>query len=138
MLTTIVLGLLAYLVFGAAIAAMTQRISVRGWLYQLFLVADQALNVLLTPWHIGAWADETMSSRAWRAWRDGRPWGRVARPVIDALFVWQRAPGGHCRQAYERELQRYHAPPEMRATNGAADTIDADDDYPRGGQGEGS
>lgn len=119
MLTTIALGLLVYLALGAAIAAATRAFSFGGWLYQCFLMADQALNVLLTPFHRSAWADETMSSRAWRAWRDGRLWGRVARPAIDALFVWQRAPGGHCRQAYERELQRYHAPPEMR---GCTDT----------------
>ena len=114
MLLTILTALGLYLVLGAIAAALTGRLSVRGWLYQLFLVADQAVNVLLTPWHSGAWADETMSSRAWRAWAAGVPWGRVARPVIDALFVWQRAPGGHCRQAYERERARMHTPPEMR------------------------
>jgi hypothetical protein len=109
------LVLLVYLVVGAVIAAATGAFSWRGWLLQLFLVADQAINVLVTPFHAGAWADETMSARAWRADRDGRLWGRLARPVIDWLFAWQHAEGGHCRRAYERERERMHSPPETRA-----------------------
>jgi hypothetical protein len=108
-------ALLVYLAVGAFIAVLTRSFSVSGWLLQLFLVVDQALNVLLTPFHAGAWADETMSARAWRADRDGRRWGRVTRPVIDWLFAWQRAEGGHCRRAYERERERMHSPPETRA-----------------------
>jgi hypothetical protein len=107
-------GFVVYLLAGAVIARATGAFSARGWLLQLFLMADQAINVLLTPFHAGAWADETMSARAWRAYRDGRRWGRLARPVIDWLFAWQRAEGGHCRRAYERERLRMHSPPEVR------------------------
>lgn len=110
----ILIGLLAYLAIGAAVAAITKQFTFRGWLLQLFLVLDQALNVLCTPFHLGAWADETMSARAWRAYRDGRLWGRYAKPVIDWIFAWQRAEGGHCRRAYERERERMHSPPEVR------------------------
>ena len=109
------LALLVYLAVGALIAALSRNLSVGGWLHQLFLVVDQALNVLITPCHGGAWADETMSARAWRANRDGRLWGRVMRPVIDWLFAWQHAEGGHCRRSYERERARMHSPPETRA-----------------------
>ena len=79
----------------------------RHWLYQLFIAVDQLLNAL-----IGGWADETLSSQAYRADRDGKPWGRIWRPVIDLLFRWQ-APD-HCHQAYLKERQRIHVPPEMR------------------------
>jgi hypothetical protein len=88
----------------------------RHWLYQLFIAVDQLINVLCTPLQSGAWADETMSSRAWRMELAGKPWGRVMRPVIDWLFAWRALPGGHCRRAYERERERMHCPPEARST----------------------
>jgi hypothetical protein len=66
---------------------------------------------------LGTWADETLSCRAYRTWRDGKPWGKVWMPIIDGLFFWQRIRPdaiGHCHQAYLRELTRHHFPPEMR------------------------
>lgn len=73
---------------------------------ELFLAIDQLLNVLL----LGA-ADETLSARSYRADRDGKVFGRVFRPMIDALFFWQDTGGlGHCRQAYEREKSRFYLP----------------------------
>ena len=89
----------------------------KHWFLQLFIVVDQLLNVLVTPLHAGAWADETLSCRAYRMWRDGKPWGRVWMPVIDFLFIWQTLPEGaigHCHGAYLKERQRYNLPPEMR------------------------
>lgn len=86
----------------------------KHWLYQLFIAVDQLLNVLVTPLRRGAWADETLSARAWRMEQAGKPWGRFWRPVIDWLFAWQRAEGGHCQRAYLRERQRMHLPPELR------------------------
>jgi hypothetical protein len=91
----------------------------KHWLLQLFIAFDQLLNVLVTPGSTGAWADESLSCRAYRMWRDGKPWGRFWMPIIDWLFAWQkRSPEaiGHCHWAYLRELQRYNMPPEMRAT----------------------
>lgn len=85
---------------------------IKGWLYQLFIACDQLVNVLITPLQSGAYADETMSARAYRMDRDGKPWGRILRPVIDFLFRWQT--DEHCRKAYEKERQRIHLPPEMR------------------------
>jgi len=92
-------------------------LNAKHWFVQLFIAVDQLLNVLVTPLHSGAWADETLSSRAWRMYRDGKPWGRVWRPIIDALFFWQKqAPGvmGHCHGAYLKERSMYGHPPEMR------------------------
>jgi hypothetical protein len=91
--------------------------NVTHWLLQLFIAVDQLLNVLITPFGAGAWADETLSSRAWRMWVQRKPWGFVARPVIDALFFWQRPyPGstGHCHGAFLKERARLTLPPELR------------------------
>jgi hypothetical protein len=91
--------------------------NIKHWLIQLFLAVDQLLNVLVTPFSTGAWADETLSSRAWRMYALRRPWGLIWRPVIDGLFFWQKQlPGvnGHCHGAYLSEKARYNLPPEMR------------------------
>ena len=51
--------------------------------------------------NFGGWADETMSSVAWRMERDGHFWGFM-RPVIDWIFSpWTT---GHCQKAYESEI----------------------------------
>ena len=95
--------------------------SFRHLLTQTFISLDQTANVLLSwlsPWAWrGAWADETLSCRAYRAWRDGAVVGRVAMPVIDFLFKWQTLPDGaigHCHGAYLKERDKYNHPPEMR------------------------
>ncbi len=84
---------------------------------QLFIAVDQLLNVLLTLLSSKAWADETLSSRAWRADTRGLLLGRLFRPVIDLLFSWQHIDlpaTGHCHQAYLRERARAGLPPEFR------------------------
>jgi len=83
------------------------------WLLQLLIAIDQLVNVLITPFHPGAWADETLSSRAWRMERKGRPWGRILRPIIDLLFHFGGA--GHCKRSYEGERTGRDLPPELRA-----------------------
>lgn len=83
----------------------------RHWWGQLLIAIDQLLNVLVTPLQRSAWADETLSARAFRADRDGKVFGRIFRPAIDWIFFWQDA---HCRTAYEREQQRMHIAPEYR------------------------
>ena len=90
----------------------------RQWLLQLFIAVDQLLNVLVTPFNSGAGADETLSSRASRAHRDGKPWGKFWMPVIDLLFRWQGP--NHCERAFTKERERVHSPPEQRTrTTGA-------------------
>ena len=111
MLTT---GILAWLVLGLIVAAATGRLSLLAWCRQLFIAVDQVVNVLATPFHSGAWADETLSARAYRAHKDGRRWGRFWMPVIDVLFWWQAGGSGHCERAYIAERERLQAPPETR------------------------
>ena len=85
----------------------------RHWLVQLFIALDQLANVLITPLSTGAWADETLSCRAYRMYVLGRPWGRIFKPLIDLIFwVAQR---DHCHTSYLHEQRRSNLPPEFRA-----------------------
>ena len=68
---------------------------------QIAVAVDQLLNTLC-----GGWADETLSSRAWRLSGQGRGWS-LARRMIDGLFFWQES---HCRTSYNNELERKHLP----------------------------
>ncbi|WP_167522297.1 pseudouridine synthase [Dissulfurirhabdus thermomarina] len=78
---------------------------------QVLIALDQLVNTLCWWLPGGCWADETLSSRAWRL-RDEVPW---LRRWIDRIFWWQPA---HCRQAYESERRRLQAPPELRCMDG--------------------
>lgn len=72
-------------------------------LKQVVIAFDQLLNALL-----GGMADETLSSRAWRA-RRHKYWWWTHR-VINGLFFWQ---ANHCRAAFEAEIKRRHLPRDM-------------------------
>ena len=72
---------------------------------QIPIAIDQLINTVF-----GGWADETISSRAWRKRGDGRGW-ETLRKVIDALFFWQK---DHCESAYLSEKNRLQCPPELR------------------------
>ena len=72
-----------------------------------------------------AYADETLSAHAWRAYARGRIWGVLLKPVIDAMFFWQQEDGevnvaagraitGHCERAFWKEKLRRNFPPEYR------------------------
>ena len=69
-----------------------------GYLLNLAIAFDQWLNAILA----GA-PDETLSSRAYRADRDGKAFGKFFRPVIVTIFFWQDR---HCYQSYLAEVQR--------------------------------
>ena len=71
------------------------------WHIQCLMALDCLLNALLRGWH-----HETMSSRSWRAWVLGRVFGRIFKPVIDAMFAWQRHLEGHCKAHHESEVAR--------------------------------
>lgn len=77
-----------------------------NWALQVLIAVDQLCTALL-----GGFADETMSSYAWRMEQQGKPWG-VMRRVIDAIFWWQP---NHCREAYRSEVLRRQDPPELRS-----------------------
>lgn len=68
------------------------------YLKQNAICLDQLGNTLL-----GGWADETLSSRAYRADVDGRIFGKIFRPLIDLLFFFEK---DHCRQAFLMEFHR--------------------------------
>lgn len=72
---------------------------------QVLIALDQFANTLF-----GGYADETLSSRAYRhaEIKTDRRWPMV---IINALFFWQDE---HCKHAYEAELERAHLPPGMR------------------------
>ncbi len=80
----------------------------------MLMAVDQLLYVWGT---LGAgYPDETLSSAAWRVECEGRIFGRIFRPVIDALFLiltlgHERA---HCHSAYMSEVKRLQLPPSMR------------------------
>lgn len=112
MTAPIVLG--GWLLAGYVVALATGRLAFFEWLHQLFIACDQVCNVMKAPFHRGAWADETLSARAYRAHKDGRRWGKFWMPVIDVLFFWQGNGSGHCERAYIAERERLQAPPETR------------------------
>lgn len=72
----------------------------KHWLYQTLIALDQLVNALV----FGGWADETLSSRAYREFP------RLAK-VIDTVLWFDPA---HCRVSYESERDRAQEPPELR------------------------
>ena len=88
-----------------------------AYLAQIFIAFDQLVNALIPPLTgTLSYADETLSARCFRAWRDGRFMGRLL-PVIDWLFGWQGHDDGitsHCERAYLKEIDRRNLPPEYR------------------------
>lgn len=91
-------------------AGLIDRIRHGG--YQLAIALDQLLNVVLNPLSLESWADETMSSRCWRQ-RHRYPY-KAYRVVIDALF-WAFQGADHCENAFRKEREGRHLPPELRA-----------------------
>lgn len=81
------------------------RMALGHWLLQVLIALDQLANAIL-----GGWADETLSSHAWRLERARKP-AAFMRPLIDWLCCWQPA---HCQQAYLAERERAQCPPELR------------------------
>ena len=71
------------------------------YLVQLAIAVDQLLNAL-----IGGWADETLSSRAYRQ-QHKKHW-LIAMKIFDRLFFFQ---SNHCMKAYQSELLRHQTFP---------------------------
>ncbi len=71
------------------------------WHIEILMAFDCLCNALLRGWH-----HETLSSRSWRAWVMDRVLGRITRPVIDALFIWQSWRTDHCQRHYDAEVDR--------------------------------
>jgi hypothetical protein len=81
---------------------------VKKYLLQNLIAVDQLLNTLL-----GGYADETLSSRSYRAERDGKLFGKITRPIIDMVFNIF-GDKQHCYNSYISERDNYHLPPEFR------------------------
>ena len=80
---------------------------------QVFIAVDQLLNALIPPLDgTISYADETLSARSYRAYRDGKILGKVFMPLIDLLFFWQGK--GHCYNAFVKEHERQNLPSEYR------------------------
>ena len=72
---------------------------------QIPIAIDQLINTLF-----GGWADETISSRAYRMQGKSSKFAKL-RKLIDWLFFWQK---NHCESAYLSEKNRLQCPPELR------------------------
>lgn len=84
---------------------------VKHGLFQLFIALDQLLNVLLSPFSLETWADETLSSRCGRLGH--RYPYKFWKVIIDAVFgIWQGP--DHCVNAWMKEQARYNSPPAAR------------------------
>ena len=93
---------------------------------QVFIAADQLLNALIPPIDgTLSYADETLSARSYRAHRDGKLFGKITMPVIDALFWWQGP--RHCFNAYRKEHDRQNLPSEYRPAKAGFFTPDRGD-----------
>lgn len=78
---------------------------IKFWLINVSVAIDQMLNALL-----GGWADETISSRAYRMKDSGPAW-RLIHAGINLLLFFQK---DHCRIAHDYERNRWQMPPELR------------------------
>ena len=72
------------------------------WLKQTAIALDQLGNAIL-----GGWADETLSSRAWRL-RHKHP---QLYKTIDKIFWWDPQ---HCYHSWLSERRRMQMAPEFR------------------------
>lgn len=68
------------------------------------IAGDRLANTLLN----GS-PDETLSARAYRTEQTGKIFGRIFRPLIDAIF-WIGGQREHCKKAYSAELRRNQLP----------------------------
>ena len=84
--------------------------------FQLFIAADQFLNVLSNPFSRETWADETISCRCGRLGH--RYPYKFWRALIDAVFEYVLRQGpDHCVKAFHKEQARYNFPPSMRGAD---------------------
>lgn len=89
-----------------------------NYLKQIFIATDQLINTIF-----GGWADETLSSRAYRRYCNGSDfWDKLPCRVIDKIFFWDVTIIGnltihHCEASYINEQERLQCPPEFRIEN---------------------
>lgn len=101
-----VLALPALVLIGALLASLC--VGNRFALRQILIAVDQLGNALA-----GGWADETISSRAWRKRKHSVAWLRV-QLAIDRFFSLALRVPNHCEESYASERLRTQFPPELR------------------------
>ena len=80
-------------------------INLKRRFYHFAVSLDQFIWVIATlGW---GFPDETISSAAWRYEQKDHMFGRIARPLIDLIFFWDK---NHCQVSYETEMMRKHSP----------------------------
>ncbi len=72
------------------------------YILNILISIDQLFNALL----LGS-PDETLSSRAYRAWLLDRIFGKIFKPLIDVLFFFDKE---HCYRAYMAEVRKKQLP----------------------------
>lgn len=88
------------------VAAQVGKEAVWWSVKQIAIALDQLANAFLA-----GWADETLSSRAWRWEKDGiRAW---PRKLIDWLAA-RLGDANHCHESYLSERRGAQLPPELR------------------------
>ncbi len=81
----------------------------KHYFLQILIAFDQLLCTFL-----GGWADESLSSYAWRLKQKNKYWGKIWVPIIDWLFFVSVKETNHCYNAYMAERKRAQLPPEFR------------------------
>ena len=85
----------------------------KAYCEQVFIASDQLVNALIPPLDgTISYADETLSARSYRAYRDGKIFGKMTMKPINLLFFWQGP--NHCFNAYRKEHDRQNLPNEYR------------------------
>lgn len=87
---------------------MTKQ-GLKHYLKQNAIALDQQLNTLT-----GGWADETLSSRAWRKSQEHKIAAIACRWLFDFLWKLVFREDNHCQDSFESERKKNHLPPEMR------------------------
>jgi hypothetical protein len=99
--------------------------AIRNWRPAIVAV-DCFCNVVVCTLTLQrAYPGETLSAHCWRSYNAGKPFGRLLKPAIDALFALEkpdstlvdeqlRPIGSHCRRAFEKTKRGDHLPPEYR------------------------
>jgi hypothetical protein len=78
----------------------------RWWRLQMLTAYDQLVNT-----YFKGWADESISSRAYRrSLKDCKQCGMMQK-IINTIFFWEP---DHCKRSYESEMVRSQLPPSMR------------------------
>lgn len=84
------------------------------YLVQIMLAIDQLANALIPPLDgTISYADETLSARSYRAYRDGKIFGKIFMKPINWLFFWQGP--DHCYNAFLKEHARKNMPSEYHS-----------------------